>query len=131
MNLSLHLEAEGHSYHQRGGVPAEKPVYTNFVTSLTDYPKPTLFKVLTNKNPKPKFFFLSIPHKFTVYLKTIKVACFGYFLGAISVRLLCTRTKVFLCLLLICLMRIFLPIQPKELKRDRGGYFPLLHTCKE
>ena len=48
MNLFLHLEAEGHPYHQREGVQAEKSVYTNFVTSLIDYPKPTLFKVLTN-----------------------------------------------------------------------------------
>ena len=48
MNISLHLEAEGYPYHQREGVLAEKPVYTNTVTSLIDYPKPTLFKVLTN-----------------------------------------------------------------------------------
>ena len=46
-------------------------------------------------------------------------------------RLLCTRTKVFLFLLLICLMRIFLSIQPIELKRDRGEILPLLDTFKE
>ena len=48
MNLTLHLEAEGHPYHQREGVRTEKPVFTNLVTSLIIYPKPTLFKVLTN-----------------------------------------------------------------------------------
>ena len=42
MNLFLHLEAEGHPYHQKEGVQAEKSVYTNLVASLIDYPKPLI-----------------------------------------------------------------------------------------
>ena len=38
----LHLEVEGHPYHQRWWVQAERPVSTNLVTSLIDYPKPQL-----------------------------------------------------------------------------------------
>ena len=58
-------------------------------------------------------------------LKSIKAACFGHFLGLISMRPPCTQLK-FLFLLLICFVSILLLVQPQELRGVEGEIFPSL-----
>lgn len=77
---------------------------------------------------RPKYVFvLSSPHKFILCLKSIKAACFGHFLGLISMRPPCTQLK-FLFLLLICFVSVLLLVQPRT-QDGEGRISPSLILC--
>ena len=87
-------------------------------------PKPKLcllIQYLLIEHPK-YVFVLSSPHKCILCLKSIKAACFGHFLGLISMRPPCTQLK-FLFLLLICFVSVLLLVQPRT-QDGEGGNFP-------
>ena len=81
----------------------------------------TPFRFFTNWAPQTQVSLLCqfLTNLLLLCLKSIKAAYFGYFLGSISMRPLCTQLKL-VSFLLICLVPILL-VQPQELKRGRGG----------
>ena len=106
------------------GNAGQEASITNFVTSFTT-PKPKLCLLIDSlliEHPK-YVFVLSSPHKFILCLKTIKAACFGHFLGLISMRPPCTQLK-FLFLLLIYFVSVLLLVQPRTQHLERGKFPP-------
>lgn len=71
----------------------------------------------------PKFI-MSIPHKYILYKKSIKVTCFGNFLASISMRPSAHELK-FVSFSPVNLSVSMLLVQPKELRRGRRDFpFP-------
>lgn len=87
----LHLEMEGCPYGQKWGIQDEKPIQTNFVTSLIYYPKTKLFRFFIDGASQT---YVSLSCQLLTYLLflclgSIKTSCFGHFLGLIEMGPLC------------------------------------------
>lgn len=112
LDIFIATYREGHLYCHRKGIWAENASLTNFVIPFMYYPKPNLCLDSSLSTQSLSFFVLSTPHKFTVSLsKSVNTACFGHFLGPISI-----RPPFVSFSLLIHLVSVLLQAQPQEVE---------------